>query len=79
MTEFYHKTRKLTVLTGAGLSADSGIPTFRGKEWLWTGVCILLSYIKIGLRTPLQNLQYSFYPLLQEDADRSQTAWHHCG
>lgn len=42
LTEFYHKTRKLTVLTGAGLSADSGIPTFRGKEGLWTGVCILL-------------------------------------
>lgn len=36
LTEFYHKTRKLTVLTGAGLSADSGIPTFRGKEGLWT-------------------------------------------
>ncbi len=25
----------LVVLTGAGVSAESGIPTFRGKEGLW--------------------------------------------
>lgn len=27
--------RYLTVLTGAGVSAESGIPTFRGKDGLW--------------------------------------------
>lgn len=27
--------RSLTVLTGAGLSADSGVPTFRGADGLW--------------------------------------------
>jgi len=33
---FYAKERKLTILTGAGLSADSGIPTFRDKDGFWT-------------------------------------------
>ena len=27
--------RAITVLTGAGISADSGVPTFRGEEGLW--------------------------------------------
>jgi len=27
--------RNITVLTGAGISADSGVPTFRGAEGLW--------------------------------------------
>jgi NAD-dependent deacetylase len=29
------KVSALTVLTGAGVSADSGVPTFRGKDGLW--------------------------------------------
>ena len=27
--------RSVTVLTGAGISADSGVPTFRGADGLW--------------------------------------------
>src|SRR3569832_1349924 len=27
--------RSVTVLTGAGISAESGVPTFRGEEGLW--------------------------------------------
>ena len=27
--------RRITVLTGAGVSAASGVPTFRGEEGLW--------------------------------------------
>ncbi|MFZ5979938.1 MAG: NAD-dependent deacylase [Candidatus Zixiibacteriota bacterium] len=29
------KSRKGVVLTGAGISAESGVPTFRGQEGLW--------------------------------------------
>ncbi len=29
------KARNCVVLTGAGISAESGVPTFRGKEGLW--------------------------------------------
>jgi NAD-dependent deacetylase len=29
------KGRKVAVLTGAGISAESGVPTFRGEEGLW--------------------------------------------
>lgn len=29
------QAHSVTVLTGAGISADSGVPTFRGKEGLW--------------------------------------------
>ncbi len=31
---------KVLVLTGAGVSAESGIPTFRGPDGLWEGHCI---------------------------------------
>ncbi len=30
------KVKKVTVLTGAGISKASGIPTFRGKDGLWS-------------------------------------------
>jgi NAD-dependent deacetylase len=29
------KSQKVVVLTGAGISAESGVPTFRGKDGLW--------------------------------------------
>ncbi|MEW6051646.1 MAG: NAD-dependent deacylase [Candidatus Zixiibacteriota bacterium] len=29
------QSRRCVVLTGAGISAESGVPTFRGKEGLW--------------------------------------------
>jgi len=29
------QAQSVTVLTGAGISADSGVPTFRGADGLW--------------------------------------------
>lgn len=31
----WQAARKIAMLTGAGISAESGVPTFRGKEGLW--------------------------------------------
>jgi NAD-dependent deacetylase len=36
LKEFARGQDRLTVLTGAGISAESGIPTFRGPEGYWT-------------------------------------------
>ncbi len=35
LIDILHKTKRVVVLTGAGISAESGIPTFRGEEGLW--------------------------------------------
>lgn len=36
LKEWFKGNGNLVVLTGAGISAESGIPTFRGKEGYWT-------------------------------------------
>lgn len=35
VAELLRKVKRVAVLTGSGISAESGIPTFRGKEGLW--------------------------------------------
>lgn len=35
VAKLVRKARRVAVLTGAGISAESGVPTFRGKEGLW--------------------------------------------
>ena len=36
LTNIARSKESITVLTGAGISAESGIPTFRGPEGYWT-------------------------------------------
>jgi NAD-dependent deacetylase len=36
MIERLKRAKKVAVLTGAGVSAESGVPTFRGEEGLWS-------------------------------------------
>jgi len=33
--QLFSKARSVLVLTGAGISAESGVPTFRGNGGLW--------------------------------------------
>ena len=33
--EFINNAKKIAVITGAGISAESGVPTFRGNDGLW--------------------------------------------
>ena len=35
LIEALHRARSVCVLTGAGVSAESGVPTFRGDDGLW--------------------------------------------
>jgi NAD-dependent deacetylase len=35
LVRIIREARRVSVLTGAGISAESGIPTFRGKDGLW--------------------------------------------
>ena len=37
MSLAFRRSDRLFVLTGAGISAESGIPTFRGQDGLWEG------------------------------------------
>lgn len=36
LTDIFNTDQRVIVLTGAGVSAESGIPTFRGPEGYWT-------------------------------------------
>ena len=41
-----HTNARITVLTGAGVSAASGVPTFRGPEGIWKNGILLIPAIR---------------------------------
>merc|ERR1719424_1412206 len=36
VAQLHRRSQKVVMLTGAGVSAESGIPTFRGADGYWT-------------------------------------------
>lgn len=46
----YHATH-ITFLTGAGISAESGVPTFRGKDGLWNNHDVMQLATPLALKT----------------------------
>ncbi|WP_343303435.1 Sir2 family NAD-dependent protein deacetylase [Chitinophaga niabensis] len=68
LLNFYKGQGKLTVLTGAGLSADSGIPTFRDKDGFWTVGSVNympeeMGTYKMFLKQPLDVWKWFLYRL----------------
>lgn len=70
-------TDRVFVLTGAGISAESGIPTFRADDGLWAGnriedVCTVDAW----LRNP--ELVWAFYSKRRVDGAKAQPNPAHC-
>ena len=62
-------TTKVLVLTGAGVSAESGVPTFRGSNGLWEGHRVEQVASPAGFRAD-PALVWRFYGLRREAALR---------
>lgn len=57
--------KKLVVLTGSGISAESGIPTFRGvADSLWEGVNVM-EVCRAGCLKVNEDNTYAFYNMLR--------------
>jgi NAD-dependent deacetylase len=63
----FHLRDRLFVLTGAGISADSGLATFRGSGGLWNGHRVEeVATPEAWLRDP--ELVWRFYSMRRRDA-----------
>jgi NAD-dependent deacetylase len=58
--EYVRGAERLVVLSGAGVSAESGVPTFRGAEGLWEGHAITDVASPAGFRRDPQTV-WRFY------------------
>lgn len=63
--------QKIVVLTGAGISAESGIPTFRGAGGLWNGHDVMEVASPEGWQKNPE-LVLSFYNARRKDAAKAQ-------
>jgi NAD-dependent deacetylase len=69
MSIVIRRSDRLFVLTGAGISAESGIPTFRGQDGLWEGHRIEeVATPNAFMRNP--ELVWRFYSMRRSVADR---------
>lgn len=63
--EFYKPMKKIVILTGSGVSAESGIPTFRGAaDSLWEGVNVM-EVCSAGCLKKNEENTYAFYNMLR--------------
>ncbi len=70
--------RRLVVLTGAGISAESGIPTFRDSDGLWNNYSVEdVATVEGFVRDP--QLVLDFYNEMRKDLPSHQPNYGHIG
>lgn len=62
-------SKKLVAFTGAGISVESGIPTFRGKDGLWSKydpTILDIDYFKARPKDSWQKIKEIFYDFMRD-------------